>query len=344
MRSMNGAVGIFGASGYAGRELVRLLSGHGGVRLAFAASDGMAGRPVAEHRSALRYETIEDAVALVGEGMIALLATPAQVSHPLALRLLAKGCRVIDLSGAFRLEDPAERERHYGLPAAPGVAAVYGLPELFREEVRQARLVANPGCYPTAATLSLVPLLRAGWIDPSSLIVNAASGVTGAGRNAGEAFGFAEVAEDLRAYKVLRHQHQPEIAQTLSLFASERVKLTFTAHLLPLRRGILSTAYARLERRATSGELREVLESAYRGEAFVRVLPEPEAVRLRAAASTNLCLIGASCEPEAGGQVVVIAAIDNLLKGAAGQAVQNLNLMLGLDESSGLEPLKVSNE
>jgi N-acetyl-gamma-glutamyl-phosphate reductase len=254
--------------------------------------------------------------------------------------------KIVDLSGAFRLRDRATFEAAYGHKAPPAeqlAASVYGLPELSRAVIAGTQLVANPGCYPTAAALALGPLLRAGVISPSDLVVDAMSGVTGAGRRADEAYSFAEIYGDARAYKVLEHQHTPEIAQTLADFAGfpvDAIDLTFTAHLIPIARGILSTSYARLASTKTavktSAELTALLRQAYEGEPFVRVMDRPEQVSLHQVQGTNLCTLGVRCEPKEGGRVVVVSALDNLLKGAAGQAVQNMNLVLGLDERAGL--------
>lgn len=341
---MNGtAVGIFGASGYAGMELTRILANHPEVRIAFLASDRWAGSAAADRlgpdcASAGGYVGAAEAEGIPCD--VALLATPAAASLHLAPRLLEKGRRVVDLSGAFRLEDAGAFELHYGLqPAARGPGA-YGLPELFRSDAPQATLVANPGCYATAAALQLAPLLRAGVLEADGLIVSAASGVTGAGRKASEDFSFSEIDGDFRAYRVLRHQHEPEIEQTLSRFSARSVSLTFTPHLLPVRRGILSTAYARLKVEATSAELTRILEEAYRDEPFVQVVKTPEEVSLRRVVGTNRCLIGAASPGDAGGTAVIVAALDNLVKGAAGQAVQNLNLLLGLPEATGLGSLR----
>jgi N-acetyl-gamma-glutamyl-phosphate reductase len=220
--------------------------------------------------------------------------------------------------------------------------AVYGLPELFRQQVRGATLVANPGCYATAAALALAPLLSAGVLEAGSLVVDAASGTTGAGRKGSEEMSFTEVDEDFRAYRVLKHQHTPEIAQTLSRVAGRAVPLTFTAHLLPLKRGIPCTAYGRLAPGATLADLKAAYANGYTGEPFVSLAPSPEAVGLKAVVGTNRCVVGVAAD--AGGldpgRVVVVSAIDNLVKGAAGQAVQNLNLLCGWEEGAGLSTLR----
>ena len=353
------SAGIFGASGYAGAELTRLVSAHPSVRLAFVSGESWRGQSVADHVSAgmsgpdaaLRYLGVEEGLARALDVDAVLLATPAAASMALTAPLVARGVRVVDLSGAFRLRDRAAFEAAYGhgAPAAEELAAsVYGLPELSRAAIGGSRLVANPGCYPTAASLALGPLLRAGAIDPGDLVVDAMSGVTGAGRRADEAYSFGELHGNAKAYKVLAHQHTPEIAQALAQFAglpTEAIDLTFTAHLIPVARGILSTGYARLRGGSpakSSAELTALLRQAYEGEPFVRVVDRPEDVSLHRVQGTNVCLVGVACQAGTsgkGGRVVVVSALDNLLKGAAGQAVQNMNLVLGLDERAGLTHL-----
>jgi N-acetyl-gamma-glutamyl-phosphate reductase len=313
---------VFGGSGYSGLELVRLLQGHAGIRLAGVTSDRWAGKSIDGVTYCAHGEGLERALKCD----VALLATPAESSLELVPQLLAAGVRAVDLSGAFRLRDASLYPRFYGFThGKPALLseAVYGLPELDRTRQRTARLVANPGCYATAAALALAPLVRAGLVE--SAVVSAASGVSGAGRKATEEFSFMELANDFRAYKVLKHQHTPEIAQTVGL---ERV--VFTPHLLPMQRGILCTAVVSLRSR---GNVDAVLRDAYARESFVQVLPSADAVRLSAAANTNRCVVGASVD---GDTAVVVTALDNLLKGAASQAVQNLNLMLGHAETEGL--------
>jgi len=325
----------------AGGVLCGLLASHPGVALRFATSDRWAGQSLSR-RLTINGPTGEvvfshpaHAEALAQGCAVVLLATPAEASLALAPKLLARGVRVIDLSGAFRLRDAALYPAHYqlehGQPALLAQAR-YGLPELGRAGIADAHLVANPGCFPTAAALALAPLVRAGLLTADRLIVDACSGVTGAGRKASEDFSFAEVDGDFRAYRVLRHQHAPEIAQALGGAA-----LTFTAHLLPLKRGILATCHARLAPGVGEAQVRDAYSELYASERFVQLLESPEDVTLKAVVGTNRCLLGFRCEGEA---LVVTSAIDNLLKGAAGQAVQNLNLMLGLSETTGLSALR----
>ncbi|MCX5745454.1 MAG: N-acetyl-gamma-glutamyl-phosphate reductase [Proteobacteria bacterium] len=332
-------VGIVGASGYSGVELTRLLAGHSGVELVACSSDRWLGATLAKHAGVvgvtgmLRY-VANDAPAFDGCDVV-LLATPAEASLALAPRLLERGVRVVDLSGAFRLRDGGAYPTWYGfVHGAPGLlaGAAYGMPELGRAAIGAARLVANPGCYATAATLALAPLLAAGVITRDALVVDAMSGTTGAGRQASEVHSFSEVDGDARAYRVLKHQHTPEINQSLG------AEVVFTAHLVPLRRGILATAHAQLLPGLDAAAVAETFEAIYGDEPFVQLAASPEDVKLHAVVGTNRCLIGWAVSPR--GHVVVMAAIDNLLKGAAGQAVQNLNLMLGHPETTGLTGLR----
>jgi len=334
---MQSRVSLIGASGYAGVELTKLLVAHPGVELVAASSDRWVGDVLAARvgvASELRYVAVDEALAATAD--VVLLATPAEVSHELVPKLRGK---VIDLSGAFRLRDGARYSQHYNLVHAhPALLAeaVYGLPELFRERVRGARLVANPGCYATAIQLALAPVLPL--LAPGRLIVDAMSGVTGAGRKATEEMSFAEVAGDLRAYRVLRHQHEPEIEQGLSDVAKRDVDITFVPHLLPINRGILATCHAQLAPNRSPAEVIDAFARAYAHEPFISLAPSAEQVALHDVVGTNRCRIGAMVG--ASGELVVTAAIDNLVKGAAGQAVQNLNLMLGLDEQAGLAGLR----
>lgn len=310
------SVGIFGASGYAGLELMRILARHPGIEVVYAGSERFVGRPIADlapwYHGSLQAFSKGDAPTCD----LVCFATPPESAREHAQRFLDAGTAVIDLSNEFR--------------ASP--RAVYGLPELNRAAIAQARFVANPGCYPTAANLALGPLLRAGAIA-NSVIVDAMSGVTGAGRKADEAYSFVELAGNAKAYRVLRHQHQPEIANVLAAFAGAPVDTVFTPHLIPIARGILSTAYATATRPTSAAELTAILRDAYATERFVRVVESADDVAIAKVVNTNDCVIGVACE---GTRVVVVSAIDNLVKGAAGQAVQNLNLVLGYPEETAL--------
>lgn len=318
-------VSIVGASGYSGMELVRILLAHPSIEIVAAGSDKLAGRAFDATSSvassgATQLTFVAQAEAIAAECDVAFLATPAEVSLELAPQLIAKGRRVVDLSGAFRLKDAALYPKFYNFEHHQPellAEAVYGLPEIDRTRQANARLIANPGCYATAIQLALAPLRYEG-----RAIVDAMSGVTGAGRKATEDFSFAEIANDVRAYRVLKHQHTPEIEQQLG------TRVTFVPHLLPVKRGILATCHV---------EAKGVDFSRYANEPFISLAPSANDVKLVDVVGTNKCRIGYTTD---GDHVVVISAIDNLVKGAAGQAVQNLNLMLGLPEQAGLAGLR----
>lgn len=331
-------VGVVGGSGYTGGVAARLVATHPELSLAFCTSDKLAGRSLADHLmvEAPGSFSPNDAALSLGERCDAvLLATSAEVSAKLAPAFMEQKKLVVDLSGAFRLP-AADYPRWYGFehPAAAWLErAHYGLPELFGPPPKGA-LVSNPGCYPTATLLALAPLVRAGLVEGAGLVVDAKSGVTGAGRQSKEEYSFGEIDEDIRAYKILTHQHTPEIQRTLTRFAP--VGLTFTAHLLPIRRGILATCYARPRAGATTESLAACLRDAYAKSPFVHVRA-PEEVSVKAVSGTNHAVVGVKADNDV---VVAVAAIDNLVKGAAGQAIQNLNLQLGLPETQGLEALQ----
>jgi N-acetyl-gamma-glutamyl-phosphate reductase len=348
-------VSVIGASGYSGMELVRLLLGHYAVRLVAAGSDKWAGRAVEGSEDsvggAIAYVPHTEAAA--ADADVFMLATPAEVSHELVPQLLARGARVVDLSGAYRLKNAATHVAAYGFEhkhASLLAEAVYGLPELDRTGQAKARLVANPGCYATAIQLALAPLVSAhagprievarGLFDWQRFVVDAMSGVTGAGRKATEDFSFAEVANDMRAYRVLRHQHTPEIEQGLMAASAtlRDVRVTFVPHLLPIKRGILATCHAQLGDGATADDVARAFASAYKGERFIELAKSADDVALKDVVGTNKCRIGWSVGAQ--GEVVVVSAIDNLVKGAAGQAVQNVNLMFGLPEQAGVARLR----
>jgi N-acetyl-gamma-glutamyl-phosphate reductase len=344
--------GIVGVSGYSGMEVAKLLARHPHFTLTLATSDRWAGRklgamlPVAP--AAADLGCVSQAEGLPGFGTVdvVFLCTPHEASIDLAPKALAAGARVVDLSGGFRLA-AADYPGWYGF-AHPNPAllaeAVYSLPEATdtAERLRTARLVSNPGCYPTASSLAVLPLLRAGLIDPEGIIIDAKSGTTGAGRKGTEALSFSEVDEDIHAYRVLGHQHTPEIERVLALAGVSPARVVFTAHLLPVRRGILATAYGRLTETARAGgdptaAVIRALEAFAEGRPFLRVVPIEE-VTLRASVGTNRVVLGAKADM-ARKIAVVCASEDNLIKGAAGQAVQNANLMFGLPETAGLDDL-----
>jgi N-acetyl-gamma-glutamyl-phosphate reductase len=337
-------VGVVGASGYSGGVVARLIAAHPTARLVFATSDKLEGEKVALHLGLARalpgapdLEYVPNGSALdhADRCDAVFLATAADVSMRLGPAFADRGKQVIDLSGAFRL-DAAEYPRWYGFEhTAPAwlERAHYGLPELYGAP-RPGTIVSNPGCYPTAALLALAPLVRERLVEPQGLVVDAKSGVTGAGKQSGEAFSFAEYADDVRAYKLLSHQHSPEIARGLGRF-TDGVKLTFTAHYLPVKRGLITTCYARPRPGATAARVAECLADAYAKTPFVRAMAA-DGVMLKKVVGTNACHVGASASEDV---VIAIGAIDNLLKGAAGQALQNFNLMNGRDESEGLGAL-----
>lgn len=338
-------VGIVGATGYTGVELLRLLALHPGARVSAVTSRKEAGMRVSEMFPSLRgrmdlaFSTPDEAA--LGDCDVVFFATPNGIAMNEARALLGAGVRVVDLAADFRIRDVAEWQRWYGMEhGAPELLAeaVYGLPEVNRDAIRGARLVANPGCYPTAVQLGFLPLIEAGVVDASALIADCKSGVSGAGRKAEVHTLFAESADNFKAYGVAGHRHLPEIRQGLARAAGAPVGLTFVPHLTPMVRGIHATLYARLTRDV---DLQSLFEARYAGEAFVDVLPAGAHPETRSVRGANTCRIAVH-RPQGGDTVVVLSVIDNLVKGAAGQAVQNMNLMFGLDERAGLDVMPLS--
>lgn len=336
-------VGIVGGTGYTGVELLRLLAQHPEVEITRITSRGEAGVPVSELFPNLRGHVdicfSEPDVAQLGECDLVFFATPNGTAMQMVPRLLETGARVIDLAADFRLTDPDEWAQWYGMPhACPELLeeSVYGLPEINRGLISKARLVANPGCYPTAVTLGFLPLLEAGMVDPGQLIADAKSGVSGAGRKASVSALMGECGESFKAYGVPGHRHLPEIRQTLSKIVNDGVGLTFVPHLLPMIRGIHATLYAALGKGEI--DLQALYEGRYCNEPFVDVLPAGAHPETRSVRGVNHCRL-AIHRPQGGDTVVVLSVIDNLVKGAAGQAVQNMNLMFGFDESLGLDAI-----
>jgi N-acetyl-gamma-glutamyl-phosphate reductase len=335
-------IAILGASGYTGAELLRLLHGHPRAEIVALTADRQAGKAIGAVFPHLAGEDLPDLVT-IGEvewsGVDVVFCGLPHGTTQEVIAGLPRHLKVIDLSADFRLADTATYAEWYGHEhRAPELQqeAVYGLTEIERERIRQARLVAVPGCYPTAAQLPLIPLLRAGLIEPDDIIIDAKSGVSGAGRAAREGSLFCEVSEGIHAYGVAAHRHAPEIEQGLSAAAGRKLVVNFTPHLMPMNRGILATIYVRLAAGATLGDLRAVLDGAYRGEPFVRVLPEGSLPATRHVRATNLCLIGLSRD-RVPNRAILVSAIDNLVKGASGQAIQDMNAMLGLPETTALE-------
>jgi N-acetyl-gamma-glutamyl-phosphate reductase len=332
--------GIVGGTGYTGVELLRLLARHPGAEITSITSRKEAGLAVSEMFPSLRGSIdlafSDPQQATLDRCDIVFFATPNGVSMEQADDLLGRGVRVIDLAADFRIKDVAEWEKWYGIThAAPALVAeaVYGLPEVNRDKIRSARLVANPGCYPTAVQLGFLPLLESGVVDLEHLVADAKSGVSGAGRKAEVPTLFSEASDNFKAYGVPGHRHLPEIRQGLSAVAGQPVGLTFVPHLTPMIRGIHATLYARLERDV---DLQALFEQRYADERFVDVMPAGTHPDTRSVRGANHCRIAVH-RPQGGKTVVVLAVIDNLVKGAAGQAVQNMNLMFGLSEDAGLE-------
>ena len=333
---------VLGASGYTGAELVRILNGHPAVGIRALTADWHAGKPLAAvfpHLGGFDLPELTRVDELDWRGVdVAFCCLPHGTTQPI-VKALPADLKVIDLSADFRLADATVYEQWYGAPhRAPELQkeAVYGLTEISRQEVASARLVANPGCYPTSAQLPLIPLLEAGVIAQSDIVVDAKSGVSGAGRGAKEANLFAEVGEGFRAYGIAHHRHAPEIEQGLSKAAGQAVDVTFTPHLVPMNRGILATIYVRLSPWCAVADVSRVLAEKYRDEPFVRVLDDGQAPATQHVRGTNHCLVAVFAD-RVPGRAILVSAIDNLVKGASGQAVQNMNAMYGLDETAGLE-------
>jgi len=337
-------VGIVGGTGYTGIELLRILARHPQVELTAITSRKEAGVPVARQfpslRGAVTLPFSDPDKANLGRCDVVFFATPNTVAMTQASALLDAGVRVIDLSADFRIRDVAEWERWYKVRhAAPELLgeAVYGLPELHRARIRNARLVANPGCYPTAVQLGFLPLVERGVIELEHMIADAKSGVSGAGKKVEENLLFSEASDNFKAYGIAGHRHWPEIRQELDSVSGKRIGLTFVPHLTPMVRGIHATLYARI---TSEADFQRLFEERYRGEPFVDVLPSGSEPDTRSVRAANTCRIAVH-RPHGGDMLVVISVIDNLMKGASGQAVQNMNIMFGLEETTGLSQLAV---
>ncbi len=332
-------VGIVGGTGYTGVELLRLLAQHPQVELSAITSRADQGMPVSQMFPSLRGHvdlcfTHQDEAHL-DQCDLVFFATPNGIAMHHARALLDAGVRIIDLAADFRIQDVAVWEKWYGMShACPDLIpkAIYGLPESNREQIKHARLVANPGCYPTAVQLGFLPLLEAGIVDCNSLIADAKSGVSGAGRKAEVSIMFSEVADNFKAYGVSGHRHLPEISQGLARAAQQNIGLTFVPHLTPMIRGIHATLYARIQ---CDADLQALYEQRYANETFVDVMPAGSHPETRTVRGANCCRIAVH-RPQQGNTVVVLSVIDNLVKGAAGQAVQNMNIMFGLPETTAL--------
>jgi N-acetyl-gamma-glutamyl-phosphate reductase len=333
-------IGIVGGTGYTGVELLRLLAQHPQADVRAITSRKDAGTRVAQMFPSLRgrydlaFTEPQDA-DLVGCDVV-FFATPHGVAMAQARELLAAGVRIIDLAADFRLQDPAQFERWYRMPhACPDLLreAAYGIPEINREQIRTARIVGNPGCYPTAVQLGFLPLLEAGLVDCRYLIADCKSGVSGAGRKAELSLAFCEASDNFAAYAVAGHRHLPEIVQGLNRASRDPVRLAFTPHLTPIIRGILATLYAPL--RDPAADLQALYETRYRGEPFIDVMPPGSLPDTRSVRASNTLRIAVHRPPDSD-LALVLAVEDNLVKGAAGQAIQNMNLMFGLPETAGL--------
>lgn len=332
--------GVVGGTGYTGVELLRLLITHPQVKLAQVTSRSESGKSVAEIFPNLRSYTdlcfTEPDVKALAECDIVFFATPNGTAMTMVPELLEQGVRIIDLAADFRLKDIPEWEKWYGMKHACAdivSEAVYGLPEINRSLIRDARVVANPGCYPTAVALGLIPLIENNLVDDQHLIADAKSGVSGAGRGANTPNLLCEASENFKAYAVDGHRHLPEVCQTLKGIANHDIGLTFVPHLTPMIRGIEATLYAVLKSSGT--DLHEVYSKRYQDERFVDVLPLGVVPETRSVRGTNLCRLSIF-QPQGGDIVVVSSVIDNLVKGAAGQAIQNMNIMFNLGEEAGL--------
>lgn len=354
--TMNSTVkaAIVGASGYSGEELVRLLLGHPHVELAAVTSRQAAGKTLAEvfprfaaNAHARQTKFVEpDAADLAKKADVVFLALPHGVAAQFAVPLVEAGCRVIDLSADFRLKNPTVYKEFYAHDhPAPWLLekAVYGLPEVYRDKIKKAQLIASPGCYPTSILLPTIPLLRAGLVQPSNLIASSLSGVSGAGRKTEPDYLFCECNESLRPYSVPRHRHLSELEQELSVAAGSKVSILFVPHLVPVSRGILTTLYLRPAGQTTAAspeklddQLRACYYQAYDAEPFVLLLEGAALPDTKNVVGTNYIQIAWRVDPRTG-TVIVMSAIDNLLKGAAGQAVQAMNILFGFDEQAGLK-------
>jgi len=338
-------VAVVGATGYAGAELVRILTGHPGVTLTKVTSRQFAGQPFTAIYPALTGLTdlvceTYDAARIKNMADVVFLSLPHQLPMSLVPELLEAGLRVIDLSADFRFSDVRRYEAVYQSHTVPGLLdqAVYGLSEIYADRIREAHLIGNPGCYPTCVLLPLIPLIRSGLVSPVNLVADAKSGVSGAGRSLSLAAHFCEASESFKPYKVAEHRHNPEMDEVLSREAGHAVHITFVPHLLPMSRGMLATSYARIMPSVDSGRIMECLNDSYGTSPFVRLCRDNRIPDTRNVRGTNFIDIGFRLD-DTGGTLVLMSAIDNLVKGAAGQAVQNMNLMLGLDDRAGLMPV-----
>ncbi len=337
-------VAIVGASGYTGVELLRILKLHPSAVVTVVTSRKNAGIAVEELFPSLHgYESLRfsapEPQEICQKADLVFTAVPHQTAMSVVPAFLDAGLKVVDLSADFRIRNRETYEKWYQEHSAPDLLseAVYGLPELYREKIAQARLAANPGCYPTSSILPLAPLLKSGTVSPDGIIIDSKSGTSGAGRGASVATLFCEVNEGFKAYKVGDHRHTPEIEQELASAAGTGVRINFTPHLVPMNRGILSTIYCKLkDQAATTGKIISELSEFYADSPFVRILPEGTFPNVSSVRGSNYCDIGVKVDDRTG-RLILVSVIDNLVKGASGQAVQNMNIMCGFDENTALE-------
>ncbi|MBN2646433.1 MAG: N-acetyl-gamma-glutamyl-phosphate reductase [Thiotrichales bacterium] len=335
-------IGIVGGTGYTGVELLRILAFHPYAEVAMITSRSEDGVAVADMYPNLRgHYTLKFSVPQADQLKtcdLVFFATPHGVAMSMAAELVAAGVKLIDLAADFRIEDLAVWSKWYGMEHTEGALfdrVAYGLPEYYRSQIKKAQIIANPGCYPTSTLLGLMPLLKAGVIDASKVIVDGKSGVSGAGRGAKVAMLGAEMSESFKAYGVEGHRHLPEMKEKLTQVSGQNVGLTFVPHLLPMIRGMENSIYATLTEDLSQAQLQNLFEEAYQDEPFVDVMPAGSLPETRMVKGSNMCRL-AVYRPQGSSQVVVTSVIDNLVKGAAGQAVQNMNLLFGLEETCGL--------
>jgi N-acetyl-gamma-glutamyl-phosphate reductase len=337
---------ICGGSGYTGGELLRILSGHPYIKITAVTSEKSAGKRVVEvfphlHKyKDLIYEPLNKK-KLLNKADIFFLALPHGTSQDTVHFLFSNNKRVIDLSADYRLTDPKAYQKWYGIPhefKSTLKKAVYGLPEIYRNKIKKAELIANPGCYPTGAILGLMPALKNKLIDISSIIIDSKSGTSGAGRKANLTVSYCEVNEGFKAYGIGTHRHTPEIEQELSILSGKKITINFTPHLVPVDRGILTTIYATMGKKKTIGEIVKMYSDTYKQEPFVRILEYGMYPNIKNVRGTNICEIGLKLN-ERTNTLIMVTAIDNLVKGASGQAVQNMNIMMGIDEKTSLDTI-----
>ncbi|MCS7203989.1 MAG: N-acetyl-gamma-glutamyl-phosphate reductase [Thermodesulfovibrio sp.] len=340
---------ICGGSGYTGSELLRILALHDEVEVVGVTSEKSAGLTVNSLfpyffiYKDLKFETL-DIDKIKDRADVYFLALPHGTSQQVVSRLLETNKKIIDLSADFRIKDSTVYEKWYSTKHLfPQLLekSVYGLPEIYREQIKETQLVANPGCYPTSVIIPLYPFLKENLVDTETIVIDSKSGVSGAGRKAELALSYCEVNEDFRAYNVAKHRHTPEIEQELSKIVNKPINVDFTTHLLPLNRGILSTIYVKIKKTLSTQRAIEILKEYYQKEPFVKILPEGETPSIKYVKGTNYCYIGAVINQRTN-RLIIISAIDNLIKGASGQAVQNMNIMCGFEETKALTMLSLT--